>query len=591
MPEETIMIVEDEAMIAASIQNKLTAAGYSVLPPVSTGKDALAMVNDQRPDIVLMDIQLIGKMSGIEVAKQIRDDHDIPVIYLTAHSDEDRFEHARFTEPYGYLIKPIDSRELLATIKVALYKHTLDSKLRKSEKKYHNLFTMMRLMCDNVPDMIWAKDLEKRFLFANKAICRDLLNAKDTNEPLGKTHIFFAERERKRHSDDPDWHTFEEFCRDNDQVTMDAGTPRKFDEFGNVKGKFLFLDVHKAPFLNERNEMIGTVGSARDVTEHKRAEKELKKTKQTLDSIVRNVPDIIYRLDPQGRITFINDVVRAYGYDPEEMIGTSMFDYVLPVDRKKALYRINERRTGERKTCSFEIRFMLKNFECRDFEIKSEAIRKNPVFLLDAEGLYASDKKKSENFIGTQAVARDITRRKLAEDVLIQAHDQLEHRVKERTNELEMHKNRLEEVNTALNVMLQKRDKDKHILEEKVLFNIKELIQPIIKNLKTSRLNDNQKAYIDVMETFLQDIVSPFSQSLHSTFKNLTISEIRVANLIKDGKTTKEIAVILNSTPRAIEFHRQNLRKKLGIKNHKANLGSHLLSIPNEERGRNNFNK
>ena len=141
MSKETIMIVEDEAMIAANIQKKLMSAGYSVLPPVSTGKDALAMVDDQHPDLVLIDIQLIGKMTGINVAEQIIDNHDIPIIYLTAHSDNALIEQARLTEPYGYLIKPIHPKELLAAIKVALYKHTLARKLRESEEKYRAVVT------------------------------------------------------------------------------------------------------------------------------------------------------------------------------------------------------------------------------------------------------------------------------------------------------------------------------------------------------------------------------------------------------------------------------------------------------------------
>ena len=151
--------------------------------------------------------------------------------------------------------------------------------------------------------------------------------------------------------------------------------------------------------------------------------------------------------------------------------------------------------------------------------------------------------------------------------------------VKDREQALRDKSKRLEEVNTALNVMLQKRDEDRVRIEEKVLFNVKELIEPLIENLKNTGLDENQTDYVDALGTFLADIVSPFSQTLHTKFLGLTLSEIRVANLIKEGKTTKEIAGLLNSTPRAIEFHRQNIRKKLGLRNRKENLGSHLLSL------------
>jgi len=150
-----------------------------------------------------------------------------------------------------------------------------ETTLWKSEQKRQKLSGLLRLMCDNVPDMIWAKDLEKRFIFANKAICKHLLNATDSQEPIGKTDLFFAERERSLFPDNPEWHTFGEICRDSDQITMEAGIPMQFDEFGNVKGQFLFLDVHKAPFIDEEGKMIGTVGSGRDITEQKQAEKAL----------------------------------------------------------------------------------------------------------------------------------------------------------------------------------------------------------------------------------------------------------------------------------------------------------------------------
>ena len=136
-----------------------------------------------------------------------------------------------------------------------------------SEQRYKSLYSMMRLMCDNVPDLIWAKDLDRRFLFVNRAVCEKLLLARDTTEPLGKGDMFFVQRERDAHSDDLNWHTFGEICVDSDAVVMGTRKSQRFDEFGNVKGQFLYLDVYKAPFINEQGEMIGTVGCGRDVTE------------------------------------------------------------------------------------------------------------------------------------------------------------------------------------------------------------------------------------------------------------------------------------------------------------------------------------
>lgn len=145
--------------------------------------------------------------------------------------------------------------------------------------------------------------------------------------------------------------------------------------------------------------------------------------------------------------------------------------------------------------------------------------------------------------------------------------------------ELEIKTDNLEEMNAALKVLLEKRDQDKTELEEKVLSNVKKLVVPYLEKLKTSRLSQRQAGYVDVLESNLNTIISPFSQSLSMKYYNLTPLEIRVADLVRQGKTTKEMAALLNSSTRTIDFHRQNIRSKLGLKNKKANLRTHLLSV------------
>lgn len=142
-----------------------------------------------------------------------------------------------------------------------------------------------------------------------------------------------------------------------------------------------------------------------NVLKRKRAEAASQAAQEELDSILRTVPDIIYRLNNDSIITFISDSVRKYGYQPEDIIGKSVFDMVHPEDKEKSVYKINERRGGDRSTKSFEVRLLTKNQVSIPFEI----------FSVSAEGLYQSDRVGSNTFLGTQGIARDISKRKKAE--------------------------------------------------------------------------------------------------------------------------------------------------------------------------------
>lgn len=160
------------------------------------------------------------------------------------------------------------------------------TELAEATERSGKLATMLRMMCDNVPDMIWAKDLSGHYLFANKAVSNQLLIAENTREPEGKTDLFFAQRQREKYADDANWHTFGELCQDSDAITLANRAPSNFEEFGKVQGKLLYLDVHKAPFVNELGEIIGTVGSARDITDRKQIEAELEKHRLHLEDLV-----------------------------------------------------------------------------------------------------------------------------------------------------------------------------------------------------------------------------------------------------------------------------------------------------------------
>ena len=225
--------------------------------------------------------------------------------------------------------------------------------------------------------------------------------------------------------------------------------------------------------------------------------------------------------------------------------------------------------------------------------------------MLETSGVPVFD--EHGEYAGYRGIDRDITSRKLAEKMLEQINADLEKRVAERTaavletnrqlreeirerkqfetalkkreKELKNKTMQLRELNAALEILLKKRDKDRIELEEKMVSNVRELVFPYLSKLNKGKLPDREKAFLDIMETNLKDIISPFARNLTGKYLGLTPREIEVANLIKQGKTTKGIAKLSNLSPRTIEFHRDNIRTKLGIKNKKINLRTRLLSL------------
>ncbi|MDO9044787.1 MAG: PAS domain S-box protein [Methanobacteriaceae archaeon] len=149
-----IVIVEDEAITALDIKRKLEHWGHSAPKVAHSGADAIQLVNETNPDLILMDIVLKGEIDGIETVNEIKKSHDIPIIYLTAHSEEKIMARAKYTEPYGYLIKPIDDKELFFAVESAFYKHSVDKKLKKVNRA-------LRMISDCNQSIVRIKDKDE----------------------------------------------------------------------------------------------------------------------------------------------------------------------------------------------------------------------------------------------------------------------------------------------------------------------------------------------------------------------------------------------------------------------------------------------
>lgn len=289
-----------------------------------------------------------------------------------------------------------------------------------------------------------------------------------------------------------------------------------------------------------------------EIVNRRRAEEALRESEERFKILFEFAPDAYYLHDLEGEFINGNRVAEELiGYKRRELIGKSFLKLKLlpPKQIPKAAAALAKNREGE-PTGPDEFTLIRKDRTKVSAEISTfpTTIRGQTLVL---------------------GIARDITLRKQAEQAL-----------KKREKELETKTRDLEEVNAALRVLLKKREEDKTELEEKVLSNVTQVIEPYVEKLKKTELDERQKDYLSVLESNLKDIISPFSRAVSSRYLNLTPAELQVANLVKQGKTTKEIAGLLNLSRETIGFHRRNIREKIGIKSKKANLRTHLLSIP-----------
>ncbi|HDK41574.1 MAG TPA: GGDEF domain-containing response regulator, partial [Nitrospirae bacterium] len=160
MAKTQIMVVEDESIVAEDIKRSLQNMGYEVPAVLSSGEDAVKKAEELRPDLILMDIVLRNKMNGIDAASHIRSILNIPIVYLTAYADEKTLERAKITEPFGYIIKPFEDRELHSIIEIALHKHGIERKLQESQQW---LATVLR----SIGDAVITTDGEGRVIYVN----------------------------------------------------------------------------------------------------------------------------------------------------------------------------------------------------------------------------------------------------------------------------------------------------------------------------------------------------------------------------------------------------------------------------------------
>ena len=300
----------------------------------------------------------------------------------------------------------------------------------------------------------------------------------------------------------------------------------------------------------------------RDISERKEVEERLQRKVAELDTLINNIPDMAWIKDADSRFIAVNRAFCAAVDMPTNMlIGKTC---TVCFGKEKAVqFREDDLQ-------------VMKSGRPTVIEEKIADSQKNEVWL---ETIKSPIQDASNNVVGTVGIARDITKRKKAEGQLRKAHESLEEEVKKRTSQLQEANERLEKLNTGLHVLIEHRQQEMQRLEENVMENVTKLITPYIEKIDKRRMGSQNQAYLEVIIQGLQEIVSPFSNTLSSKHSVLTPTEIRVADLVRQGKTSKEIASLLSVSANAITVHRYNIRRKLGLLNKKVNLRSYLQSI------------
>jgi PAS domain S-box-containing protein len=412
-------------------------------------------------------------------------------------------------------------------------------------------------------------DLEGNITYVNDAALR-MWGALDPSEVLGRSALEFA----KSH---------EEAVRVIETI-LEKGSWE--DEIAGWRKDGSPIIVHLAANIvyNDHGEPVCIMVSFIDITDRKKMEEDLR----IKDFAIASSIDAIVIGDLDGNITYVNRAfLNMWGDDdPEMVIGRPVISFARSRD---FAHQVIESVIREGSWYG---------------ELEGVKKDKSTVTVLLAANLVTDAAGRAVCMMGTVV---DITERKNAQKQLEKYNEELETRVAERTRalvtanerliteieerkeiekslrqkeeELRMQSLNLKETNTALKILLKQREQDKEDIEEKVLTNMKELVIPYIETLKNTTLDKKQKAYVDILESNIFNILSPYMKKLSTLYQSFTPMQIQIADLVKAGKTTKEMSELLNLSDRAIEFHRNSIRDKLGLKNKKINLRSYLLSL------------
>jgi PAS domain S-box-containing protein len=323
MEKAKILIVEDEVIIAMEIKNRLQNLGYEVTSIVNTGEDAIKKAEEDKPDLILMDIRIKGEMDGIDTAEIIRNKFGIPVVFSTAYLDQERIERAKITMPFGYLLKPIQERDLKVTIEMALYVVKVDGKRRQIEESLkesnHRLLSFFNQKLIGVS----ITSVEKGFVEGNDRFCEILGYKKEELNKLTWDKLTYPDDLRA------EVELFNKMLSNKiDKYELEKRFIRKTGKIVYTK---IFISCDRRPDKSVKNVII----LAEDITERKKVEEKLNESEARYRSIVEDIPVLLCQFLPGGEIVFVNRAYCDYFQKTfDELVGQTFLTLILEEDRE-----------------------------------------------------------------------------------------------------------------------------------------------------------------------------------------------------------------------------------------------------------------
>lgn len=325
MARTTILIVEDEAIIAADLASNLRALGYEVVATTARGDEAIALAKDRRPDLVLMDIQLAGSIDGVAAARAIREQCDLPVIYLTAHSDSATLKRAKITEPFGYILKPFEQRDLETNIEMALYRHN-------AERQFRDQREWLRVTLTSIGDAVITSDNDGRVTFLNPVAA--VLTGWPEPEAIGQPvqRVFQTTSDNSSQSAED---IVVRVLREGRIVALANNTVLRARD-----GREIPIEDSAAPIRDGTGKVIGIVIVFHDVTDKRRSQEALRISQERLATFANATFEGIIESE-EGRIVDCNEqFAQMLGYQPEELRGVAIEDLTVPEDRPRVMANI-----------------------------------------------------------------------------------------------------------------------------------------------------------------------------------------------------------------------------------------------------------